>query len=220
MKRHTLPMILSLLSLFVVGKMGLSVWEPMDVVDEQVVANTNAEIAQVTLVKHEDNHAMQKEKLWTGDFIPSAEAAAEIPIAEEKEASESDIGKSSSALRDAREKLVAQEKSLQEREKVAQAAEQRAIKRIDELKALEARIQDLLAEEKAMNDKKIKRLTAVYEGMKADKAAPVIAQMKLKTVVKMFSRMKEKQVGKILSFLPPKQAVEISQALTQRIGSM
>ncbi len=220
MKRHTLPIILSLLSLFVVGKMGLSIWEPMDVVDEQVVADTNAEIAQVALAKHEDSHKMQKEKLWTGDFIPSAEAAAEMPVAEEKETSESDIGQSSSALRDAREKLVAQEKSLQEREKVAQVAEERAIKRIDELKALEAHIQDLLAEEKAMNDKKIKRLTAVYEGMKADKAAPVIAQMKLKTVVKMFSRMKEKQVGKILSFLPPKQAVEISQALTQRIGSI
>ena len=78
----------------------------------------------------------------------------------------------------------------------------------------------MLAEEQSIKDKKIKRLTAVYEGMKAERAAPVIAQMDLSIVVKIFSRMSEKQVGKILSFLQPKQAVVISQALTERIASV
>ena len=67
---------------------------------------------------------------------------------------------------------------------------------------------------------KIKRLTAVYEGMKAESAAPVISQMELSTVVKMFLRMDEKQVGKILSFLPPEKAVTISQALTKQISKV
>ncbi|PJC71423.1 MAG: hypothetical protein CO017_00105, partial [Zetaproteobacteria bacterium CG_4_8_14_3_um_filter_59_5] len=89
-----------------------------------------------------------------------------------------------------------------------------------DLEELEARIKDMLAQEQSINNKKIKRLTAVYEGMKADKAAPVLAQMDLQTVVQMFSRMDEKQVGKILSFLPPEKAVKISQALTERISEV
>ena len=221
MKRRTLPIILSLLSLFVVGRIGLSVWQPMEQTGKQLVAVAHTALpTSIAVDKEAVGVVKDKVELWDGNFIPSAEAAAEMPIAEEKETSLAEGVQNSSALRAAREKLIKQEKSLQEREKVAQAAEESAVKRIDELKALEARIQDLLDQEKAMNDKKIKRLTAVYEGMKADKAAPVIAQMKLTTVVKMFSRMNEKQVGKILSFLPPKQAVEISQALTKRIGAL
>jgi len=112
------------------------------------------------------------------------------------------------------------EKSLNEREKEAAAAESKAAERIEELEKLEARIQELLQQEESIKSKKIKRLTAVYEGMKAEKAAPVIAKMELATVVKMFLRMNEKQVGKILSFLPPDKAVTISQALTQQISKV
>ena len=73
---------------------------------------------------------------------------------------------------------------------------------------------------KNIKNKKIKRLTAVYEGMKPDRAAPVISKMDLATVVRVFLLMDEKKVGKILSFLPPDKAVQISQALTRQISSV
>ena len=161
---------------------------------------------------------------WSGEWlvhelIPSVEAAEAMPLAEERKGNEQGAVKVAE-LREMQRQLNSREQSLDERESEAKKAETRAKDKMCELEQLETRIQDLLAQEKSIKDKKIKRLTAVYEGMKAEKAAPVIGQMKLDIVVKIFSRMSEKQVGKILSFLPPKKAVVISQALTERIGSI
>ena len=158
-------------------------------------------------------------QLINQDMIPSVEAAEQMTLKEERNAPQQDTS-NLLALREQKKALGEREKALAEREAMIQEAEQRAQGKITELLQLEARIQTMLAEEQSIKDKKIKRLTAVYEGMKADRAAPVIAQMDLSIVVKIFSRMSEKQVGKILSFLNPKQAVVISQALTERIASV
>lgn len=123
-------------------------------------------------------------------------------------------------LRKLKDQLDERSRRLDQREQNAVNMDKKAAQRISDLEALEARIGDMLSQEKSINNKKIKRLTAVYEGMRADKAAPVIARMDLPTVVKMFSRMNEKKVGKILSFLPPELAVKISQALTENIASI
>lgn len=123
-------------------------------------------------------------------------------------------------LRELKQQLEERRQKLDAREQAIAEMEQKAAGRIKELEDMEARLQDMLAREKSINDKKIKRLTAVYEGMKPAKAAPVIARMELPIVVRIFSRMDEKKVGKILSFLPPEQAVKISQSLTQPLASL
>ncbi len=123
-------------------------------------------------------------------------------------------------LRELKQQLEERRQQLDAREQAIAEMEQKAAGRIKELEDMEARLQDMLAQEKSINDKKIKRLTAVYEGMKPAKAAPVIARMELPIVVRIFSRMDEKKVGKILSFLPPEQAVKISQSLTQPLASL
>ncbi|MDX8387003.1 MAG: hypothetical protein R8M46_00520 [Ghiorsea sp.] len=158
--------------------------------------------------------------VWlASDLIPSVEAAEGMPLAEENDGNAASAAKVI-ALREKQKQLNDREKALNEREGEVQEAEKRAQDKIKQLEQLEARIQNILTEEKSIKDKKIKRLTTVYEGMKAERAAPVIAQMDLGIVVKIFSRMSEKQVGKILMFLPPKKAVIISQALTKRIASV
>ncbi|MDX8390341.1 MAG: hypothetical protein R8M38_07605 [Mariprofundaceae bacterium] len=147
--------------------------------------------------------------------IPDAEAAKSIESSISREERELLL-----SLRSIRENINKQEVALEARVKAAEDAETRAADRIVELEKLEKRIENMLEQENSIKNKKIKRLTAVYEGMKPEKAAPVIANMELITVVKMFSRMDEKKVGKILSFLPTAKAVRISQALTKRIGSV
>ena len=180
--------------------------------------SNEAEIDKASIAKKAD-----VESWATGfinqDMIPSVEAAEQMTLKEERNLPQQDSS-NLLALREQKKDLSEREKALAEREAIIQEAEQRAQDKIKELLQLEARIQTMLAEEQSIKDKKIKRLTAVYEGMKADRAAPVIAQMDLEIVVKIFSRMSEKQVGKILSFLNPKQAVVISQALTERIASV
>jgi len=124
------------------------------------------------------------------------------------------------SLRQYRDKLEQRSKKLDVREQSLQQAEEKLKRRITELEQLEASIQQRLADEAKVKNKKIKRLTAVYEGMKPERAAPVIAKMELATVVKIFLLMDEKKVGKILSFLPPDKAVKISQALTRQISTV
>ena len=153
------------------------------------------------------------------ELIPSAEAAEGMTLDEEQKNGDGSPVKVME-LREKQQQLNAREKALNEREGEISAAESRAQDKIAQLEKLELKIQAILDEEKSIKDKKIKRLTAVYEGMKAERAAPVIASMEMDIVVKIFSRMNEKQVGKILSFLPPKKAVTISQALTKRISSV
>ncbi|OIO67419.1 MAG: hypothetical protein AUJ57_11395 [Zetaproteobacteria bacterium CG1_02_53_45] len=123
-------------------------------------------------------------------------------------------------LREYKGELDSKKTRLDQREKEIQAAEEQLKLRISELEQLEASIQQRLSDESNIKSKKIKRLTAVYEGMKPEAAAPVIAKMELATVVKVFLLMDEKKVGKILSFLPPDKAVAISQALTSQISTV
>jgi len=223
MKRRVLPIMLVLLSVFVVGKVtvnwmqygadesGFSVNDTGSMpMNAQAVATLEDE--QLAGAKAPDGKATAWGELW----IPSAEAAASMPIAEESEGSNQDM----KALQQARIQIAAKEKKLNEHLDALNKADERVKKRIAELERLESNIQDLLEQEKSIKNKKIKRLTAVYEAMKADKAAAVISQMELVTVVKMFSKMDEKKVGKILSFLRPKQAMMISQALTQGIATL
>ncbi|MDQ6994986.1 MAG: hypothetical protein Q9M18_05265 [Mariprofundaceae bacterium] len=223
MKRRVLPIMLVVLSVFIVGKVAIN-WMQYDGEKAMIAGqNTDAMLAnepsvataedeQLAGVKVADNKATAWGELW----VPSAEAAASMPIAEESGSSNQDM----KALQQARVQIAAKEKQLNEHLDALNKADARVKKRIKELEDLESNIQDLLEQEKAVKNKKIKRLTAVYEGMKADKAAAVISQMELSTVVKMFSKMDEKKVGKILSFLRPKQAMMISQALTQGIGTL
>jgi len=210
MRRILLPSLLLLLTVVAVARLGLPL----------VVQGSETDLA---LIKTQKTALNGESSLLVGSLtdqlIPSAEAAASMAIAEESftAPAERDLLDS---LRKTREKLTEMEDVLQEREDEAKSAEKRAAERIGELEKLEARIQEILLQEESIKSKKIKRLTAVYEAMKPEKAAPVIAQMKLVTVVKMFSRMEEKKVGKILSYLPPEKAVAISHALTKRISSI
>ena len=128
--------------------------------------------------------------------------------------------KTLSALRQLKDGLDQRGDALDQREQHLQQAEEQLKRRITELEQLEASIKQRLTDESKIKSKKIKRLTAVYEGMKPDRSAAVIARMELPTVVKIFLLMDEKKVGKILSFLPPEKAVVISQALTRRISSV
>ena len=213
--RRLLPSLLILVTCVVFAKTGLSFIQHLE-----VESASSEQIEQPTgLMSDLAANSTATMQMLGDHLIPSAQAAASIAIAEESFSAPAERELLAS-LRATREKLAEMEKSLNEREKEAAAAEGKAAERIAELEGLETRIQDLLQQEESIKSKKIKRLTAVYEGMKADKAAPVIAQMRLSTVVKMFSRMNEKQVGKILSFLPPEKAVVISQALTKQISKV
>jgi len=206
-------LLLLTLTALVLARTALSAW-PENQGVRHVIQMANAAVATPRIKPQikKTVHAASSPSL-----IAEAQAASMMPESDHISDTERE---SLLDLRKIKNQLDKRGKELDKREQAAVEMEKRAAERIADLEGLETRIADMLAQEKNINNKKIKRLTAVYEGMKADKAAPVIARMDLPTVVKMFSRMDEKKVGKILSFLQPELAVKISQALTKKIASL
>ncbi|MBL4775054.1 MAG: hypothetical protein JKY87_03230 [Mariprofundus sp.] len=218
----------AIIGLLLGSKIGLHLWQlPSSVSSptESVMNNTAIIIPEPTEPKSITPSDMQNMNtikpanslaMIEAYLIPSANAEASSSTASNSIIEDETL----STLRQLKNGLDQRAKTLDKREQTLQQAEQQLKRRITELEQLEASIQQRLLDESKIKSKKIKRLTAVYEGMKPERSAPVIARMELATVVKIFLLMDEKKVGKILSFLPPEKAVTISQALTRQISSV
>ncbi len=220
MRSGRVLVLLSLLSILALGRTGLALWSGHQANSEVIsIAQAAADNTPTKTAKKTEQQPTETEESTaaTAQLIPEASALPYTPDAEAISQAERETLLSLRKIRDA---LDVRQAALEERQKAAESSEKKLRERLSDLQALEARIKDMLVQEKSINTKKIKRLTAVYEGMKADRAAPVIERMDLSIVVRMFSRMDEKKVGKILSFLPPEKAVKISQALTDRISNV
>jgi len=223
MARHYTLSLLILLSIAAVGNFGLVwytnvLWSPPST-NGLLVASAQAEEPQASTAPADDtSSANTKQHNTHAALIDSAEASvfSDMP-GDNMSHEEADILRS---LRPLKENLDTRAKDLDKRQQAVEGAEKRVASQMTELKAMLVRIQDSLKQEQGIKSKKIKRLSAVYESMKAVKSAPIIAKMDLPIVVKMLSRMDEKKVGKILSFLPPEQAVRITQALTRQIATL
>jgi len=220
MRTGRVLVLLSLLSILALGRTGLSLWSGHQANNEVIsIAQAAPANTPIKTAKKPEQQTTEPEEAApsTTQLIPEANALPYTPDAVAISQAERETLLSLRKIRDA---LDVRQAALEERQKAAESSEKKLRERLVDLEALEARIKDMLTQEKSINTKKIKRLTAVYEGMKADRAAPVIERMDLPIVVRMFSRMDEKKVGKILSFLPPEKAVKISQALTERISNV
>ena len=217
MRRHFL-LLLGLMSLMVMAKITLPLWSHHATQEETMTAileapQTLAEPPYPSIATTTPHPRTPiRNALIPTAIAEIANAAESLPTGKDAELL--------SSLRQRNKLLDEREKKLEERKKALEEMEKRAISRIEELKTMEASLRDMLKQEDSIKSKKIKRLTAVYESMKPNRAAAVIVGMDLETVIKVFLRMKEKKVGKILSFLPPKTAVVVSEALTRRISSL
>jgi len=225
----------AVIGLLLGSKIGLHIWQLSDnsgLAVQSTMANTDDQQPDMIIPQvSQQAQASQSNAAPTGPIsaveslamiesylIPSANAEGSPNGAARSSSVIED--KTLSSLRQLKDGLDQRSKTLDQREQTVQQAEDKLKQRITELEQLEASIQQRLLDESKVKSKKIKRLTAVYEGMKPNRSAPVIARMELATVVKIFLLMDEKKVGKILSFLPPEKAVVISQALTKRISAI
>lgn len=233
MKRPLFSMLFVAMGALLIVRVGMHLWPDSATVDPSAAivharAHASVKIAAVSqpdsqrivaATAVEPSATATEQDGWTlieSYLIPEVTAAAADAAPQESVIDDNTLRE----LRALREQLQQRSKQLDVREQALEKSEAQLQQRITELEQLEASIQQRLADESKVKSKKIKRLTAVYEGMKPEKAAPIIAQMELATVVKIFLLMDEKKVGKIISFLPPEKAVTISQALTRRISSV
>lgn len=212
MRRYALSLMI-LLTIAVMARIGLTHWPLHGTASTLTVPTVQAgEVARTA------SPTVSKSTQSQASVIGTAEAAI-FPGAPGQSVTPAELTVLDK-LRMVKKQLDRRAKALDAREQAAKAAEAKAAARITQLQKLEADIQDQLQQEQHIKSKKIKKLAAVYDGMKPAKAAPMVELMDMRTVVRMFSRMDEKKVGKILSFMPPKKAVKISEAMTERIAAL
>ena len=71
----------------------------------------------------------------------------------------------------------------------------------------------------AEQDEAANRLAKMYEGMKAPKAASILAAMDMDISIAIIKRMKDRQAAKVLSFMDAGMAAQISTRLSLQQGA-
>jgi len=155
----------------------------------------------------------------SGGGTGGGEASAGSPAAD---AARSNLGGISASERKLLEDLKQRRAELQEREREAElreqilaSTEQRIDEKIEKLKKLEKRIQQLVEKHKTREDKQLESIVSVYETMKPKDAAPVFERLKLPIQMQVATRMKDRNMAALLAEMNP----DAAQRLTARLAT-
>ncbi len=107
-------------------------------------------------------------------------------------------------------------KEMEMREALLQAAERKLDGRINDLKAIEERLDSGARAEKAEADKQIRTVVVMYETMKPKDAARVFDRLKLDVLVPVATAMKPARMAEILAAMSPEAAERLTVALATR----
>lgn len=102
------------------------------------------------------------------------------------------------------------------REVVLKAAEERIEAKIQELKKLQASVEQAIRRYDEQEEQRRKSLVKIYETMKPQEAARIFEQMDLTTLVEMVERMSERKVAPVLAAMNPVRAKQVTTELSKR----
>ncbi len=149
------------------------------------------------------------------DALEPAAAApeGEDPAASGPTASEADVMES---LAQRREQLDAREREIDMREKVIAAAEKRVEERIAELKAIEQNIETMFGARDDQEEKQLASLVKTYEAMKPADAAEIFNKLDINVTLDVISRIKPAKAAPILAAMKPERAEQVTVELARR----
>lgn len=116
-------------------------------------------------------------------------------------------------LGERREELASQEAELEMRQALVEAAEMRLDQRTAELKALEAKINALVDQQKSDEREQFVSLVAMYETMKPKEAALIFDALDLPVLVRVAQAMSPKKMGPIMAKMNPNKAKSLTAML-------
>ena len=186
--------------------------------DKTASAKTESDASHDALKKgNAENEGQDKSKTesaghGTQDNHDEKMSAHKAPTDEEVTRSEWEVLES---LGDRRRELDKREKELEIHAKLLEASEQRVEEKIEELKALEQRVQSLLGQKEEEEETKIASLVKVYESMKAKQAARIFEKLEMDVLLPVAERMKEQKIAAILAKMDPLAAKQLTVGLAQ-----
>lgn len=114
-----------------------------------------------------------------------------------------------------RDSAQRKQEELNRREQELLALQQQMQNRLDEMKKLEHKIQDMLKQANNVQDDKLRHLIDVYSNMKAKQAADVLSTLDERIAVKILAGMRGKQAGEILTYMRAEPAAKLSELLSR-----
>lgn len=123
------------------------------------------------------------------------------------------------SLRKRREELDARAAELEMRENLLQAAEQRVDDKLAALKALNAKIQSRVEEEKKAENERFASLVSMYENMKPKDAARIFNRLETGTLVDVASRMNPRKLAPVLSKMDAASAERLTMEIARTASS-
>lgn len=119
-------------------------------------------------------------------------------------------------LLERRMRLEQWERDIDMREKLLAATELRIDEKINELKVINANIEDLVKQFNAREDEKITSLVKIYETMKAKDAARIFNELELETLIEVLRRMREAKAALIIAKMNSAKAKIVTSELAVR----
>ncbi|MEM6852607.1 MAG: hypothetical protein AAF527_12820 [Pseudomonadota bacterium] len=177
-----------------------------------------AEAETASLTEEESAGAEDDDAEAGGEDGPTADAEAEAAQSPEDDMSELSPTELRvlKSLAERRSDLDARERELDTQSKLLQAAELRVAERIDELKQIEMRINQLLQKRDEHELAQIERLVKVYERMKPKEAARIFETLDQDILLDVASRMKEATVAGVMAQMSPQAAQGLTVQLATR----
>ncbi len=118
-------------------------------------------------------------------------------------------------LRSRRQAIETREQTLVARESVLAAAERRIGERVDQLTALQSRLEQLEARRREQDDANWRGLTKTYEAMRPKDAATILSEMDNAVLLQVLDRMKEAKAAMVLAAMSPDRARSATTLLAQ-----
>ena len=117
-------------------------------------------------------------------------------------------------LAERREELERNIQEMAVREGILSAAEQRINRKIQELRGLQATIDNLIKKHDDQEENKIRSLVKIYENMKPKDAARIFEELGLDTLLLVAERMKERKLAPIMAQMNSSKAKDVTVKLS------
>jgi flagellar motility protein MotE (MotC chaperone) len=132
---------------------------------------------------------------------PAPEVAAERAVLE--------------ALRARRTEIETRERAAAQREVMLAAAERRLTTRVEELTALQSRLETLERDRAAREDAGLRGLVKLYEGMRPRDAAIIFNELDMPVLLSIVDRMREAKAAPVLGAMLPERARALTAELAR-----
>jgi flagellar motility protein MotE (MotC chaperone) len=118
-----------------------------------------------------------------------------------------------------RQELEARAREIDIRESLLKAAEKRIESKVEEVKAVEARISAASGQNKEADSTRLKNIVTMYEGMKPKDAAKVFDRLDMSVLLDIATQIAPRKMSDILGLMVPEAAERLTVEMARRAGA-